>query len=192
MPHSDPIIRQEHLHGLPHFCLNLAEALKRMLPDEARRRTLARTSLSGECVLCGLNVNGEELLEVGASEAEAEAANAKIARLRQGYCGRNGCDSCFYRLTFYPHPDLDWTLAFTQSETVEEEQREEAKAEVAEARALKRAQRWKLGGRVLVGLVVLCVLYMIRQWYTGGTIPILREPEKFRVDPASLQQRPPQ
>jgi len=36
------------------------------------------------------------------------------------------------------------------------------------------------------------VLYMIRQWYTGGTIPILREPEKFRTDPASLQPRPPQ
>jgi len=192
MPNFEPIIRQEHLHGLPHFCLNLAEALKRIVPDEARRRTLARTSLSGECVLCGLNVNGEEFLAVGASEAEAATANAKIARLRQGYCGRNGCDSCFYRLTFYPYPDLDWAQAFTQSETVQEEQREEAKAEVAEVKGLRRVHRWKLAGRVLIGLTVLCLLYVIRQWYTGGTIPILREPEKFRVDPASLQQRPPQ
>jgi hypothetical protein len=192
MPHSDPIVRQEHLHGLPQFCLSLTEALKRLVPDEARRRTVARTSLSGECVLCGLNVNGEEFLEVGANEGEAARENPKIARLRQGYCARNGCDSCFYRLTFYPHPDLDWTQAFTQSETVKEERREEVKAEVAEARASKRAQRWKLGGRVVVGLVLLGVLYLIRQWYTGGTIPILREPEQFTVDPASLQQRPPQ
>ena len=192
MPNFEPIIRQEQLHGLPHFCVNLAEALKRIVPDDARRTTLVRTSLSGECVLCGLSVNGEELLEVGASERAAEPANPKIARLRQGYCARNGCDSRFYRLTFYQHPELDWSQAFTQSETVQEEQREEAKAEVAEARALKRAQRWKLAGRVGLGLVLLCVLYMIRQWYTGGTIPILREPEKFRTDPASLQPRPPQ
>jgi len=192
MPNFEPIIRQEQLHGLPQFCISLAEALKRIVPDDARRKTLVRTSLSAECVLCGLSVNGEELLEVGVSDGAAEPANPKIARLRQGYCARNGCDSRFYRLTFYQHPELDWSRAFSQSETVQEEQREEAKAEVAEAKALRRVHRWKLAGRVGIGLVVLCVLYMIRQWYTGGTIPILREPEKYQTDPASLRQRPPQ
>jgi hypothetical protein len=192
MPDFEPIIRQETLPGLPQFCLGLAEALKRIVPDDARRKTLVRTSLAGECVLCGLSVNGEELLEVGTSEGAAEAANPKIARLRQGYCARNGCDSRFYRLIFYHHPELDWTQAFTQSAVVQEEQQEETQAELAEAKALRRAQRWKLAGRVGSGLVVLCVLYLLRQWYTGGTIPILREPEHFQVDPASLQQRPPQ
>jgi hypothetical protein len=41
MPHSEPIIRQEHLHGLPHFCLNLAEALKRIVPDKVRLKAAA-------------------------------------------------------------------------------------------------------------------------------------------------------
>ena len=190
MPNSEPIVRQEQLHGLPQFCVNLAEALNRLVPDEARRQAVAQTSFSGECVLCGLSVSGVELIAVGAGEAEA--TNAKIARLRQGYCGRSGCDSRYYRLTFQPHPAVDWNQAFTQSRTVAEEQHDQAQAEAAEARALERARRWKLAGRIAVGLGVLCVLYIVRQWYTGGTIPILRQPERFTTDPASLQQRPPE
>jgi hypothetical protein len=189
MADLDPIVRQESLPDLPQFCVHLGEALKRMVPDEARRRAAAQTSLFGECVLCGLTVNGLELLEVG--RREGEAANAKLGRLRQGYCGRNGCDSRFYRLTFSPFPNLDWSQAFMQSAVVQEEHQEQAQADAAEARARTRAEQWKWAGRVGIGLAVLCVLYLIRQWYIGGTIPLLREPQKFRTDPASLQQRAP-
>ncbi len=191
MPNLDPIIRQEPLPGLPQFCAHLAEALNRLVPDDARRQAAAQTSFSAECVLCGLTVSGVELLEVGTDDAADRVANPKIGRLRQGYCARNGCDSRFYRLTFQPYPGLDWNQAFVQSASVQEEQREEVRAERAEARALRRTQRWKLAGRVLLGLVVLGTLYAIRQWYVGGTIPLLREPRHFQVDPASLRQSPP-
>ncbi len=191
MPHSKPIVREEPLPDLPQFCLHLAQALKRIVPDDARRATVVRTSLSGECVLCGQGVTGEELLDVGADESAAEPASPKMARLRQGYCARNGCDSRFYRLTFQPHPDLDWAQAFSPPAVVEPEQSEEEKAAEAEALARKRAQRWKLAGRVGIGLFVLGMLYIARQYYTGGTVPFLREPEKFQTDPASLEEGPP-
>jgi hypothetical protein len=190
MPHSERIVRQESLPGLPQFCRDLAEALERLLPDEARRQAAAQTSLSAECVLCGLTVNGLELLEAGASVGGV--ARPKIARLRQGYCARNGCESRFYRITFSPFPHLDWTRAFAQSDVVRGEQDEQVQAEAAEARARRRARHWRLAGRVGIGLGVLCALYLVRQWYLGGTIPLLREPEEFQTDPASLQQRPPQ
>ncbi len=192
MSNLEPIIRQEPLPGLPQFCAHLAEALKRIVPDDARRQAVAQTSFSAECVLCGLTVSGVELLEVGADEVAGGAANPKLARLRQGYCARNGCDSRFYRLAFQPYPGLDWNQAFVQSASVQEEEREEVRAERAAAQALRRVQRWKLAGRLVLGLVVLGMLYVIRQWYVGGTIPILREPRHFQVDPGSLQQRSPQ
>lgn len=192
MPHSEPIVREEPLSGLPQFCLNLAQTLKRTVPDDDRRVALVRASLSGECVLCSQSVSGEELLEVGLSEGTAEPANPKIARLRQGYCARNGCDSRFYRLTFRRHPDLDWAQALSQPVTVEPEPTEEEMAAEEEARMRRRAQRRKLASRVGIALGVLCVFYVLRQWYVGGTIPFLREPEKFQTDPASLIEGPPQ
>ena len=41
-------------------------------------------------------------------------------------------------------------------------------------------------------LLIICgltgaLLLIIRQWYLGGRIPILREPEKFRVTPSPAE-----
>jgi hypothetical protein len=42
--------------------------------------------------------------------------------------------------------------------------------------------RRRLLGRLFVALAVASLLLLIRQWYRGGTIPLIREPENFQVD----------
>jgi hypothetical protein len=86
---------------------------------------------------------------------------------------------------------LDWnqvkSALSTQLEAVAESATGEEAARLAElARAQKR--KWL---RVGLGLLVLLLLLMVRQWYRGGTIPFLREPEKFRADPSSREVPPP-
>ena len=36
--------------------------------------------------------------------------------------------------------------------------------------------------RVVIGVAILAMLWLLRQWYRGGTIPLIREPENFQVD----------
>ena len=190
MPSPEPLIRQEHLQTLPAFSVALATALQQGGPVEDKWRPALNQALSAECVLCGITVTGTDLLAVGAPAAESETDDPRIARLRQSYCARNGCHSYFYRLAFTPHPDIDWAKILPQTEIAKTGQPAEVQEERVARDAAWRALRWKLGRRVLAGLAVVAALWLLRQWYTGGTIPLVREPEHFTADPASIEQRP--
>ena len=59
---------------------------------------------------------------------------------------------------------------------------EQGPAERAATKATQRAHRRRLAARIGAGLLVVGSVWLIRQWYLGGTIPFLREPENFQVD----------
>ena len=56
--------------------------------------------------------------------------------------------------------------------------------QAAASAAGRRAARLGVARRVGLALVIVVLLLLFRQWYFGGRIPLIREPEKFRVDPA--------
>jgi hypothetical protein len=70
-------------------------------------------------------------------------------------------------------------LILPQVEGIGEETRQ---AKVSADQARKRAVNLRLVARLTLGLGILLTLLVIRQLYYGGTIPLLREPEKFKVD----------
>jgi len=179
----DPIlVRQQPIQSLGRFSLALAEALNQSTSAPDKFRGAVLTAFSGECIQCGIRVSGEELLTL-CEPAEADETNPRVARLKQGYCARNGCNSYYYRLIFTGHPDIDWTRVLSQTEPQEAEHVKQADAECAAVEAAKRAVRRRMAGRVLVGVAVVALLLLIRQWFVGGTIPLVREPENFQVDP---------
>src|SRR5688572_28573899 len=100
-------VRQEHRQRLARFCAALAEAVNSAAAADRTCRQAVEAALAAECVQCGLRMTGSELLALGEADLPGNP-NAKLCRLRQGYCARNGCDSYYYRLTFETHPAVDW------------------------------------------------------------------------------------
>ena len=169
-------VREEQLLQLARFCQNLVEALRRAGIGPDKSLELLRACLIGECVKCGHRVSGEDLFAL-AQAADAGDLSAAVRRLRLGDCARPGCESYVYRLSFQRHPDADWFALLSQVEHIKEEQ-------AVTSAARKRAARLRAVRRVGFALVIVVLLLMLRQWYIGGRIPFIREPEKFRVDPA--------
>jgi hypothetical protein len=173
--------RQEHVQNLSRFSQRLAGALGQCAPGPDQLRPALRAAVSGECVQCGIRITGEELIELSQPAKTAES-DPKIARLRLGYCARNHCDSYYYRLTFRTHPDLDWTRLLSRADSVNDAQAPPTAVEEETIKATPGVGRRRLLGRLFVALAVVSLLLLIRQWYRGGTIPLIREPENFQVD----------
>jgi len=113
--------------------------------------------------------------------------NRRAARLQTGACVREGCSATRYRITLQKHPDLDWAqlLSAESSPATEgEEQPVDAQEEAVETGwgSLLFSRR-PLAVRVTILVVLLLLVLVWRQVYFGGRIPLLREPEKFWVDP---------
>jgi hypothetical protein len=175
-----PTIHQEHLLKLEPFCRGLAEALGRagLAPDMIEGTM--RASVSAECIQCGIRVSGEELYALS-QPPSPELASAKIGRLRLGDCARQGCDSYYYKLAFQNHPGLDWPklLAQIQSPAAEEAKPNAPTLELKAATKLVASSIW--ARRLGIALAALVVLLLVRQWHSGGRIPLIREPEHFRI-----------
>jgi hypothetical protein len=183
---QDPLlIRQVPLLKLESCCQALTEVLHQSgLSPEASLEAW-RAAVSAECVRCGIPISGEELFALS-QPPSAERASAKIGRMRLGDCARQGCNSYDYRVVFRSHAQLDWPKLLAQAEELQQEK----------AKPPSAGFGWKEMGRLWVRQCVACrrlwiplsilvlLLLLWRQWYVGGRIPLLREPEHFRVDPA--------
>ena len=185
------LTRQEHLHTLAQFVAALSRAIQQSSPAPEKLKEAVRASISAECVQCHTRVSGEELMELP-ELAPADASKNKAARLLQGYCVRNGCDSRYYSLTFADHPGVDWPKLLSQIESAPGEETDRVGDELALSPVDRIVRKRRLTVRVCVGIGVLALVLLIRQWYLGGRIPFIREPENFQVDrvPAG-QQTPP-
>lgn len=193
MAETSAVVRQLDLAGAAQFARNLARALAETgAPAAAVRETLA-SLVEAQCVRCGIRLSADDLLALADTGEPDQALAPKAARLRQGYCARSGCESYYYQITCRPGGGLDWNKVLAGVETASQAERSQAaEDDAAHAQAAKRTQRRRLAARVLIGVAVVLVLLLIRQWVTGGAIPLIRQPAKYKADPASVGERPPE
>jgi hypothetical protein len=182
------IVREEHLLKLAPFCQALGEALggSGLAPDQALG--VWRAALTAQCARCGIPISGEELFAL--SQPPGENPSPKIRRLRLGDCARPGCDSYFYRLSFRAHPALDWPALLARTEAIRAELERPVSGRSGAAPFAKAVLHAGLTRRAAIALAVLLLLLLARHWYGGGGIPLLREPEHFRVAPAPAESHP--
>jgi len=188
-PENIPV-REEKIEALADFSADLAEACRRCHSTNTKVTDAVGAALSAECPKCGIHVSGAELLATSTS-ADDPSAHAKIKRMRLGFCARDGCEALVYRLHFGQAPELDWKTVLGQMEGARNRRLELAAAEAAAKRAALRAAKQRSLVRVAIALGILLLLLILRQWYVGGRIPILREPEKFYVTPLPTESEKP-
>jgi hypothetical protein len=187
MNSTQALHRKEPTDRMPVLAVALIEGLRRSgLPSE-RLRELTGNAIKGECARCRMTITGDDLLAVTLAGSDSAAASPRIARLRNGYCARDTCDSRFYDLRFESAPDIDWgsllataDAAVSKPESAARSGDDDIAVHVAEARTRFRRSLWL---RVALPVALLAAALLFRQWYRGGTIPFIREPEAFKVDP---------
>ena len=188
------IIRQAEIRKLAPLCRALVETLKRrgLRPESALAAW--RAEVAAICPRCGISVSGAELFALAHPPA-AETSSAKIGRLRLGDCARSGCDSYHYQLTFTMYGDCDWMNILSQAESILHDQEHQAGSNATQPWVISYLVRllWRLRPprRSWIALAAVLLLMLARQWYLGGRIPLLREPEHFRVDPAPQEEAQP-
>ena len=166
------------------FCRALERALTAActLSDSTR---IWRLYVSAECPVCGIQVCGNELRAL-AFDPCAEMASAKIGRMRLGDCARSGCGALYYSVHFWNQEEIDWRTVVGETEEAERDTGMSLKA---------TGQRWLTGSGALAAgyavraaavLGLIFTLWLAREFYLGGRIPFLREPEKFRIDTTPL------
>lgn len=170
---------------LPELAAALVKELAGLGLTGLELNSVFHRSLSAACVQCAATVSGDELAELALAEPDAEFGNAKLQRLRLGYCASAGCKSYFYTLALAPHPEIDWTALLPKVERLAAgaEKRATPAAEIALPSSPKR----KLALRVAVGALIILALLLVRHVWSGGKLPLLERPPKYRVDPASLE-----
>jgi hypothetical protein len=185
---ANPPAREEKVEALRDFSRDLAEICRRCDPNGGQTAQALSAALTVECVKCGIRVSGAELLAISAAADEANTS-PKVKRMRLGYCARDTCEGLAYRIHFSDLPGFAWQAVYGLAETANCSRRELAAAEAAAALAQKRQVRRRYLMRVAVALGALVLLFVLRQWYTGGRIPIVREPEKFHVAPLTDEHK---
>jgi len=175
---------QVRIDALPACYQAILEALTLADLTAAELNDAFRQYVAAECLQCGSRVRGEELGQIALAAEMATEANPKLARLRHGYCARDGCDSYYYRLVFTEHPKIDWSkLASSLAQA--------AAAPAAPTLPPKRygaASLWlenRRTRRVLLGLGILLLLLVARHFVTGGKLPFVHPKPVYVVDPAS-------
>ena len=188
------IIRQAEISKLPALCRALVETLTRRGLGPESALAAWRAEVAAICPRCGISVSGAELFALAHPPA-AETSSAKIGRLRLGDCARSGCDSYHYQLTFKMHGEFDWMDILSQAEGILHDQEHPAGSNATQrhgvshlARLLWRSRRAR---RFCIALAAVLLLMLARQWYVGGRIPLLREPEHFRLTPGQRRPTPP-
>jgi hypothetical protein len=137
-------------------------------------------AVQAQCAQCAIPLTVDELIASAGEETPSSAALAKVSRLRQGYCARNGCLSRFYQVNLLPYPGVIWAEVLARAAAINQEQAAALQVEEAENEIQRRRESRTKGLKLLGTLGGLLLLLVARQWLVGGRIPLLREPQTFR------------
>ena len=172
--------------GLAGFYSALASALTETGLSGPQLNDLLSKTVSAECAQCGTALSGEEMGQLASADPKVEVANAKLKRLRLGYCGSAGCNSCFYAVDLSAYPNVDWArvVAKVEGQTASLEHEPTAAPELT----LPQTPRRKLLLRLGIGAVIILVLLLLRHLWSGGAIPIFHQAPKYQIDPASTKE----
>lgn len=171
--------REIPLIRLASFCRTLERALAaRYAPADLPR--LWRLFVSAECPECGIWISGDELHALTQPPC-AEVASAKTGRMRLGDCARRGCNAAHYLVHLWNQEGIDWAELLLLADTFPSENAAAGRSGwKGWLPVLGRFKGYVVRGLALLAFVVLSLL--ARQFYQGGRIPFLREPEEFRVE----------
>ena len=185
------LIHRVDLPSLVSFANRLRERLRNAVgADELATVALSR-AVQIACPQCNLELTTEDLCALTADDSGETTANAKVQRLRQGYCGRNGCNAFIYQFTFRPYPGVDWPAILGEARTAAPAGGTESTAATVAPAALPPALRRQRVVRILIGVGIVLLLFLARQWYySGGRIPFIREPRKFQAAPPPSSTAP--
>jgi len=182
-----PPVREVKIEALTDFSRDFAEICRRCDPDGGKTAEALTGALTAECTTCQIRVSGAELLAIAASD-DANAS-PKIKRIRLGYCARETCESLAYRIHFGDLPGFALQAMYALAETANTHRHELVAAEAAAKSARKRQSHRRYLAKVALALGAVLILIIIRQWYVGGRIRLIREPEKFRVTPLPAENQ---
>jgi hypothetical protein len=148
--------------------------------------------ISASCVQCELGLTGEELSQLALAESAEQLTEAKLARLRQGYCGRDGCNSYYYNVRFEDHPKVNWEIlmpALKAAPAPSATPTPVAAEADADPNAAPRGWRAWLATtqqRIIAGLVVLAVLLVARHMFFGGKVTLFRPKPHYQISTNTL------
>lgn len=181
MDPTSPQVTQMTIPDFAAFCRGIAQAVA-YTPDSKKTRSGVQEAISAKCIACEIALDGKEILDFGSRDAEVEEAGTdpRFERLKMGYCARNGCESLFYNVTFSPHPNVSWTSLIPAAHHYSDVNK--AAAELAKTRRAQFITKHKNLIRAAIAVVALIIVFIARQYYMGGTIPFIRQPEEFQVD----------
>jgi hypothetical protein len=184
------LVRQQSIHGLPAFLRAMFLAAEKSGPAAANLVDVLAQAMQAKCVQCDMRIEGGELRTL--SVLPHLDANAKLIRLLQGYCARNGCDSYYYHLMLSDRPGIDWhkLVALAECNLVGPEPEVESDEDLARDPGIGWRTYRLWASWTALGIVGVFLLLLMRQFYLGGTIPFIREPENFEVDTFESDWRP--
>lgn len=184
MPQNTPKELHAPVTGLIAVQQKLVAALTATGASATELNEVFARDVTGTCVKCGMNITGTELATAALAASPEALAEPKLARLRQGYCGRNGCDSNYYTVRLAAHPKMDWERilsgpveAASKPESAPAPATEEELA-AATAEQAARRRRWL---RVAIGVAALLALLVVRHVMNGGRIPVLQPKPEYRT-----------
>lgn len=187
-----PVTLELSLRDLRSFHETLLRALSEAGHGGAEWAEIFSQRVSAECVQCGIQLTGDELVRTLATTEPEGTGAEKQARLLQGYCARNGCPSYFYRLTFRPLPDgLAWQPLLEKARQLAEARAEEAAATAVNQDRTARRRRHRQLARVALAALGLVALWALQHRWRTGSFPGEVRKSKYEVDPASLRPENP-
>lgn len=145
--------------------------------------------VSSACVLCGIEIKGDDLSAMTLARHSEDLSDARLARLKQGYCCRRSCQSYYYKLLFAPHPSVNWEKVFEKLIDTKAWDTGEPTQEQAD-RSRKALARRMLIIKIAAGVGLMLMLLVVRHLMSGGSLPGLKREPKYKVDPASIPTVP--
>lgn len=182
---ENSLVRQVDLREVVGFARSLVASLRSSAGGQDLVKLL-QGNVHAHCPQCQLRLFAEDLLSLAASEAPDPEVSAKLHRLSQGFCGRQGCEALYYEFSFDAVEGVDWGKVLTDAEASGGPQATETAVIEQEVAARQAAAKRRSRQRVLLGLALVVILLAVRHVMTGGTIPFLREARQFTADPASV------
>lgn len=149
-------------------------------------QAILSAAVQAQCAQCAIPLTVDELVGLAGQETPSSAALAKVSRMRQGYCARNGCLSRFYQVNLLPYPGVIWEEVLAKAAALNHEQAAALQVEEAENEIHRRRESRAKGLKLFGVLGGLLLLLLARQWMVGGRIPLLREPQTFRGASSSV------